>query len=600
MAHGSRPRIPRALAYFLGNSLGSLRRVPYSVDRRPRVPDWVHQAGIAAFQLVPLAGAGIASPSRVMMWRFRTLPTLLLGLCACGRGPALPFDDAWSPARECETGGSGCITEVTLQRAVDILFVIDNSASMAEEQKALAENFSALVDVLERDGLGLDYRIGVIGSSREPMSATSCLERPRDFIWRGRDGYIIEAFDYACEDVCRVRDFEVVRTANGRDTEPRQRPWIQSSAEDTNIPSGVSMVEAFECMGPQGINGSGFESTLESMRDVIVDDVEGFIREEALFAVILVTDEEDCSMPDLHRQLLNEPNEVTRPLWTVPEGPTSAVCWNAGVRCEGGPGIYSSCVPENRDFNRQPTTPEDAVLYPVERYVEALRDLSNVKQRQGGIGTVLVAVIAGVPEGYPDGEPIVFQDSDLQDFNDEYGIGPSCGRGTEGIYSPPGIPPVRLREFAESFATDRRNLYSICSGDYSVALEDIATEIGRLGSRACVPGCVRDDDDSISGLQTSCQVAEELETGRRNVVAPCIVTSQGWSFPNDAETCYRTLTDRDAQTSFTHDDLSPQCVTRGANVEIVLERRPGAASQRDTVVRVDCPTVRPNAQGECD
>jgi len=44
--------------------------------------------------------------------------------------------------------------------AADLLFVVDNSASMAEEQVLLAENFQAFIDVVE--GSYADFQIGVI------------------------------------------------------------------------------------------------------------------------------------------------------------------------------------------------------------------------------------------------------------------------------------------------------------------------------------------------------------------------------------------------------------------------------------------------------
>jgi hypothetical protein len=46
-------------------------------------------------------------------------------------------------------------------KQVDILFVIDNSSSMAEEQAALAASFESFINVLERPERTADYRIGV-------------------------------------------------------------------------------------------------------------------------------------------------------------------------------------------------------------------------------------------------------------------------------------------------------------------------------------------------------------------------------------------------------------------------------------------------------
>lgn len=58
------------------------------------------------------------------------------------------------------------IVQVT-SPAVDILWVIDVSGSMLEEQNDLAENFPAFMDYFL--GSGLDYHIGVISTSMRPM-----------------------------------------------------------------------------------------------------------------------------------------------------------------------------------------------------------------------------------------------------------------------------------------------------------------------------------------------------------------------------------------------------------------------------------------------
>ena len=44
---------------------------------------------------------------------------------------------------------------------VDILFVIDNSGSMGEEQANLSSSFASLINVLEDPEFDADYRIGI-------------------------------------------------------------------------------------------------------------------------------------------------------------------------------------------------------------------------------------------------------------------------------------------------------------------------------------------------------------------------------------------------------------------------------------------------------
>ncbi len=71
-------------------------------------------------------------------------PEILLPLVATG-APYTPHVDRF------EQGGVS---------VADVLFVVDNSGSMGDEQTALATNFPAFVDIVE--GVGMDYRLGVV------------------------------------------------------------------------------------------------------------------------------------------------------------------------------------------------------------------------------------------------------------------------------------------------------------------------------------------------------------------------------------------------------------------------------------------------------
>jgi hypothetical protein len=488
-----------------------------------------------------------------------------------------------------------CSSDVTLQRAVDILFVIDNSGSMGEEQGTLAANFAAFIDVLESDQIGANYRIGVTTTDELGLRASSCRQRLSEFIWEGElngQQIYVNAQQDGCLNSCLYDEISLLPVEIGEDA-TAVRPWLEKNRGRSNLPPDIAMTDALQCLGPQGIDGFGFEGPLESMRRVLVDEPQGFVRDSALLAVIFVTDEADCSMPSNHQSLIS--GELARPLWSDPYGdrPTSAVCWNAGVECVGGPGVYETCYAQDKGWDASPAAEGDAVLYSISRYVDTLRDVARGKEVRGGNGQVLVAVIAGVPEDYPDGGTIVYQDSALPDFNREYGIGPGCDRGTESVGSPPGIPPVRLREFAEAFAVDRRNLFSICSDDYTVALEQIADAIANLSQRACVPGCVSDAVPNVRGLQPNCLVREQTTAGDERDVDPCIVTNDGWLMPGGADVCYRTMGDKSGQTRTPADDMTAQCVTLGANLEVALERMGGAPAPAGSAVRVDCDLAGP-------
>lgn len=522
------------------------------------------------------------------------LSVLLFG--GCGRSSAFLFgvdagEDGTSGGLDgsestgqptCEDDPDQCTVRLSLRRAVDILFVIDNSGSMGGEQATLARSFASFIQVLEEQQVGANYRIGLTTTDGTGfMRADSCRSRLYEFEFSWLFGEIDER-QTGCLDNCAIDNLTL------------NPPWVEKDAGTTNLPDGLDLTTVLQCIGPQGINGPGFEAPLESMRAALLVNPTGFVRDDALLAVIFVTDEADCSMGSGTESWIQSPEGTV--FWTVDDRASSGACWKAGVTCDGGPGTYANCYAVNKDRNGLPTDIEmESVLYPLSRYENALTSIAQEKQELGGQGEVLVALLAGVPLDYPETGEVIYQDSFDPEFTAEYGIGPGCGQGTESVHSPPGIPPVRLREFAESFETVGRNIFSICNDDYSVALQNIADAIGEVNTRACVSGCVSDSDPATSGLQPVCTLVERASVDDPGIaVGPCIETDEGWNFPTPAvDVCYRSLTDRNDATLSPFDNMSAQCVTVGSNLELVVERREGAPVATGTAVEVRCDLEAP-------
>ena len=318
------------------------------------------------------------------------IATLLCGLGlfpGCGRGFFLILEPT-----ACEEDPASCQSSVTVQRGADILFVIDNSGSMGREQVVLANNFSSFIDVLESEDVGASYRIAVTDSEGFGfIDATSCRQRLGEFTQRvqlGADGpvYDLDERQAGCLDVCDYDDIEIVPTTTDDDPVPKPRPWLEKTDGKVNLPAGISMSDAFECIGPQGINGEGLEAPLEAMLASVSNNRDGFVRDNALLAVIILTDEADCSMSSSAQSQIGD----AQALWSSPERKaSSAVCWNAGVQCDGGPGVYDDCYAVDKNFDAQLTSEGNGVLYPVSRYIDGLADLSEEKQERGGNGQVL-------------------------------------------------------------------------------------------------------------------------------------------------------------------------------------------------------------------
>lgn len=405
---------------------------------------------------------------------------------------ATPTDSDGGPqsSTSADSGSAGAPNS----REVDILFVIDNSGSMGEEQGMLAKRIPGFIAALEV--ADADYRIGVTTTdmgnpwcqSTSPetgaLQLSSCRSRTGEFVFNGNPP--VDATAVACTDVCEADSLSIADTTTELDATPRPRPWIEGGPGGTNV-VGEDVEQAVQCALPQGLAGCGFESPLEAMHRALVrasdpdDPQAGFLRSTAMLAVIIVTDEVDCSTAD-DSIFLPADEGGNQVFWSDPDSsaPTSAVCWNAGVACEGSGTPYDGCAPSNRDVTGAYDVPDDeAVLHPLSRYLDRLASIEQERQAIMPAQEVLVALIDGVPSS---GE-LRYSDSLDPVFNGNFGVGPGCVLDFGGSTTS-ALPPVRERVVAETFRVgDTPELHSICVDDFSDALDTIALTItGQLGA----------------------------------------------------------------------------------------------------------------------
>jgi hypothetical protein len=251
-----------------------------------------------------------------------------------------------------------------------------------------------------------------------------------------------------------------------------------------------AVAQALACIGPQGIDGCGYESPLASMRAALDpgaawNGAGGFMRPGALLAVAIITDEADCSLADetiMSDSSLYETNPDTNMAL-----PTSAVCWNAGVTCDGpdGNGVYTNCQSSGDG------------LVGVQDYTDFLQGLGRPVVMLGILGVPEVTMHAEMPPFQPVAGGVmdlVYRDwrdpefanggdilpEDAADGKDaafkqyEFGIGPGCtGEDGNGGFTGQAIPPVRVKEVCQSLDTAetvRCCIESICDTDFSDAI----------------------------------------------------------------------------------------------------------------------------------
>jgi hypothetical protein len=522
---------------------------------------------------------------------------------------------------------------VPVNKDVDILFVIDNSGSMGEEQAALAANFERFIEVLEADDVRANYRIGITttdngnvacsGTTPEAghLVMSSCRSRTQEFIFGGTDP--VDATDEACLDICPPEwsNIDITPTTTDGDLIPQARPWIESIGGRTNLPEGLSTTQAFQCLGPQGVAGCGFESHLESMylalkrAETDGEASQGFLRDEAILAVVHVTDEADCSENKDQGSAFAATGDKV--LWSDPSAgsPTSAVCWNAGVECSGSPDGFDECHSANIGVDGNPVSDEDAdalaVLRPVSRYTEYLQSIEERKQALFPDQEVLVALIGGVSDT---GETTYAMSGADPKFLDNYGVGPGCTS-----VAGEAVPPVRLAEFADEFSTGEQNMFSICNDNYSVALKEIAERIKDQLQPSCMQACVADTNPTTEELDPICTLEQTYtDAAGRPAADPIPACGPDGIMPDEeTDVCYIGLWDglqlrrgdgmpgsavfESITMDDASDDLSPECAAKGYNLEFDIRRRDDVPAPPRVVVAatcqlsqqkaIDCPTL---------
>lgn len=168
----------------------------------------------------------------------------------------------------------------------DILFVVDNSGSMADEQENLARNFNAFIEQIA-GGSG-DYQIGVV-TTDTTLGMNDAGEQAGLLIstFSGNPpNYLISLDNQSCTNA---------GIPHGCFRGPDAAKRIISS---TRIPNAADQVTAFQNNVRVGSCGSGEEQGLRAIQLALEKTApgqcnEGFLRDNANLVIVIVTDEPD-------------------------------------------------------------------------------------------------------------------------------------------------------------------------------------------------------------------------------------------------------------------------------------------------------------------
>lgn len=234
---------------------------------------------------------------------------------ACNDHPLTPIDAVLASATR---------TTLTLpaRQKLDLLFVVDNSGSMAQEQANLTRNFGTLSRFLfDELGASSDFRIAVVSTDlRDPRHRGRFVDGPDPS--SGLGGTV----GTACNPTVEAAPCESLLVDPERDRRWLFGDVLRSGPESRGGNIGTTredLERRFQCLASLGTRGDGFEKGLEAMRLALSCDgpnadrfgaccldgeydrncasrlAEGeepaFLRPDALLVTVFLSDEVDCS-----------------------------------------------------------------------------------------------------------------------------------------------------------------------------------------------------------------------------------------------------------------------------------------------------------------
>jgi hypothetical protein len=401
---------------------------------------------------------------------------------------------------------------VCASSSVDLLFVIDNSGSMAARQRKLVEELPLLMRQLAKGvagppgiasihagvvstDLGINGAPAVDGCGERSFEATErdtfatntsrvLLDKPR-----GDDAVLSSSNAVALDGIwgrSLTNPGGSVELLFAPDPTCAAVP-LRDGARYASYPDdGASLDDAghaLACIARLGRNGCAFEQQLEAMLKALTpaqatprftayqgDGVfgeesaghggegganAGFLREEAVLVVVVVSDEEDCSIPDRSRGIFN------------PADGTFAA--NVSARCALHP---------------------DA-LHPITRYAEGLRALKADADR------VVFAALVGAPRA-ESGEvyrgqtalEALLEHPEMQyrEASQNAGLQAAC-TGEDGA----AYPARRIAQLAAQFG-DNGVLGSICDPTFGPFMARVV----ELAASRVASGCEREAQDAAT------------------------------------------------------------------------------------------------------
>ena len=359
------------------------------------------------------------------MLRLLVIVALLAG--ACSLRSELPSSG--------DAGQVAVVIEPTGQ--LDLLFMIDNSASPTGSRE-FGRDVSVLLGELEAlPGGGVDLHAGVIssdlGAGSMPLGNGGCARV-------GGDRGVLQT-----KPSCNL---------------PGGQRYLGVA------PGGLRPAAAqLSCMMDLGVAGCGYEHQLAAVATALdasaTPENAGFLRPDAHLAVVIVTDEDDCSAPPDTGFFAQE----------MPGQTSSTRCALAGHLCGG---VHPPAAVFTAPLVTCQAAP-DGPLIPVQTLVDRVRASKRDPDRQ-----LTVAAMFGDPAAHPGADYRIISTQQGVDYysNCDTRLGTS-------------VMGLRLASFVRSFGPAGTS-FDICTDDVTPTLRGMGRAIVRRLTSACLPEPVID------------------------------------------------------------------------------------------------------------
>jgi hypothetical protein len=308
-----------------------------------------------------------------------------------------------------------------------MLIMMDNSISMGEEQDLMAAAVPSLVSAFEAGGVD-DIRVAVVSSDM-------------GLSWGGNP--YEDGDGWPGTNPC---------SASGDNGVFQSCPDVTGDwAETTPGSPNADLADEISCLADLGTTGCGFEQQLQAAaRGLTRDDQTDFVRDGDLLVVLMVSDEEDCSMEDGPGLFATDEIQGTG----------------------DGPSALNVACGRNPEF-----------LYTPAHYASVLRSVKG-----NAANGVLYAAIVGVPpvaacQGPGDQieDCLEHEDMQLEEVIETNSAGQpaiyyahACTREQSSVQVTKAMPARRMVEVAVDHLPGWSYVASICNADWTPHLQAIA------------------------------------------------------------------------------------------------------------------------------